>query len=635
LWVEQKKAMKGLYPKLVLLVGGIFAVLMISTVTFVQVSGSRQIEREWLARAETLNRMAFEALYASLEHGGGQMGNRQVLARLQELGTFTNVHVVKGDPVIQQYGIDPDAPPLDELEQRALAGEEVGVVRREAGHRVVRYVTPLRIEAECQRCHQAPVGAINGVISTEISLTEYEQALVQRRNVLLVVLLWGLVVLGLLTFYALRQLVILPLQTIERGTSAIARGNLDYRLEVHTNDELESLASEFNHMARRLQESYGQIAEEQSRILTALEASQDAIWISDAERRIVTVNSAMEQLLGRRREELLGQTCHEMLCLHDHNQSSVCDLSCSFLHSANGTGRIEGYITAASGQEIWVEISYGRVTDPEGRLAGGVHIVRDLTQRKEIEQLKDEFISMVSHELRTPLNHIKGFATTLLQTDVEWDLVAQRDFLGSINREADRLTDLVEKILHLSRLEVEGFPMDKEWWQVDDLIDGALQRRRSIIADRRIVLDLSPGMPALFVDGREIEVVLMNLIENALKYSDPTTPITLSTSLLPGQALFCVADQGIGIPAEHQERIFDRFYRVYTGRRRMPGTGLGLAICRRIVQAHRGHIWVESTPEVGSRFCFDLPVDGADAQTLVDDASYAASLPPARESQGS
>jgi len=628
--------MKGLYPKLLLLVGGVFAVLMIAVVIFVSVSGSRQIEREWLARAETLNRMAFEALYASLEHGGGQMGNRRVIARLQEMGTFTNVHVVKGDPVIQQYGIDPDAPPLGELEQRALAGEQVGVVRRENGRRVVQYVTPLRMEAECQRCHQGPVGAINGVISTEISLYEYESALVQRRNVLLVVLLGGLVALGLLTFHSLRQLVIRPLQLIQRGTMAIAQGNLDYRLQVHTNDELETLAGDFNHMARRLQESYEQIAEEQSRILTALEASQDAIWISDAERRVVTVNSAMERLLGRHREEFLGQTCRELLCVHDHNQASICDLSCFFLHSARSNGRIEGYITAASGQEIWVEISYGRVTDPDGHLAGGVHIVRDLTQRKEIEQLKDEFISMVSHELRTPLNHIKGFATTLLQTDVEWDLVAQRDFLGSINREADRLTDLVEKILHLSRLEVEEFPMDREWWQVDDLVDGALQRRRSLLAERRVDLELSPDLPTLFVDGREIEVVLMNLLENALKYSDPTTPITLSTELQRDQVVFCVADQGIGIPAEHQERIFDRFYRVYTEGRRVPGTGLGLAICRRIIQAHKGHIWVESTPGAGSRFCFSLPVDRTDARRPADDdVSHAAPLALAREKQSS
>jgi two-component system phosphate regulon sensor histidine kinase PhoR len=600
--------MKGLYPKLVLLIGGVFAVLMVAIVVFVYVSGSRQIEREWLARAETLNRMAYEALYASLAHGGGQMGNRQVIARLQEMGAFTNVHVVKGDPVIQQFGINPDAPPLDDLEQRALAGEEVGQVRREGGYRVVRYVTPLRMEAECQQCHEGPVGAINGVISTEISLHSYESALRLRRNVLIVVLVGGLLALGLLTFYALRQMVIRPLQTIQQGTSAIAQGELGYRLQVHTGDELESLADEFNRMAQRLQTSYGQIAEEQSRILAAIEASQDAIWISDANRRVAMVNSAMERLLGRRRGELLGQTCCDLLRVHDANGVSICDTACSFLGSNAKSGRIEGYISAASGEEAWVEISYGRVSDTDRQLSGGVHIVRDLTQRKEVEQLKDEFISMVSHELRTPLNHIKGFATTLLQTDVEWDLIAQRDFLGSINREADRLTDLVEKILHLSRLEVEGFPMDCEWWQIDDLVDGALQRRRILLTDRQVGLELAPDLPTLYVDGREIEVVLMNLIENAVKYSDPGTPITVTTERRSNQVVFGVTDQGVGIPAEHLERIFERFYRVGSQGPHVPGTGLGLAICRRIVEAHHGHIWAESTPGIGSRFFFSLPV---------------------------
>jgi two-component system phosphate regulon sensor histidine kinase PhoR len=600
--------MKGLYPKLLMLVGGVFALLMVTVVIFVSVSTSRQIEREWLARAKTLNRMAFESLYASLAHGGGKMGNRQVIARLQEMGAFTNVHVVKGAPVIEQYGIRPGEQPLNELEQRALAGEEVGKVYREDGSRVVRYVTPLRMEEACQACHVGPVGSINGVISTEISLDEYEAALRQRRNILFAVLFGGLLALGLLTFYFLNQLVLRPLRQIQQGTAAIARGDLDYRLQVHTGDELETLSGEFNRMVEQLQSSYGQIAEEQSRIIAAIEASQDAIWISDANRRVVMVNSAMERLLGRHRGDMVGQTCCDLLRVHDAEGASICDMSCSFLQSDMDSGRIEGYISAASGEEVWVEISYGRVVDTERHLSGGVHIVRDLTQRKEIEQLKDEFISMVSHELRTPLNHIKGFATTLLQTDVEWDEVAQRDFLGSINREADRLTDLVEKILHLSRLEVEGFPMEKEHWQIGDLVDGALQRRHILLADRQVNLRLAPGLPALYVDGREIEVVLMNLIENAVKYSDPGTPITIGTQRQSGQVIFSVEDQGIGIPAEHLLRIFERFYRVDGGMAHVPGTGLGLAICKRIVEAHQGQIWAESAPGIGSRFYFSLPV---------------------------
>ncbi len=236
-----------------------------------------------------------------------------------------------------------------------------------------------------------------------------------------------------------------------------------------------------------------------------------------------------------------------------------------------------------------------------------VHIVHDLTERKEIERLKDEFVSMVSHELRTPLHHIKGFATTLLQTDVEWDADTQRDFLESINHEADRLATLVEKILHLSRLEAGQLPMDKDWYSIDDLIDGALTRRRSLTTGRQADLDLAPDLPPLFVDGREIETVLINLLDNARKYSDPDARITLGVEQLDGQVVFCVADQGQGIPEEHLNSIFDHFYRVDEQKRDSIGTGLGLSICRRIVETHGGRIWVESTPGIGSRFSFSLP----------------------------
>lgn len=606
----QRRVMRGLYPKMLLYMGSYFTVIMVAIVAFVYISGTRQIEQEWLARSQTLNRMAFEALYASLSHGGGQEGNRQILARLEEIGAFTDVRVVNGDHVIRSL-LDASATGSpDELERRALAGEEVGLVYREQGQRVVRYVTPIRIESECQRCHQTEVGTISGVISTKISLGEYAEVVRRRRDLLLLVVGGGMLAFGLLTFHVLQTLVIHPLQQIRQGTAAIARGDLGHRVSLTASDELETLAREFNQMAEQLQTSYGQIAEEQSRILAAIEASRDAIWVSDADRRVIMVNSAMERLLGQDREQLLGRACYDMLRLRDPVGASICNRTCSFLTSQSNSGRIKGYVSAQRGA-IWAEISYGRVTDPDGHITGGVHIVHDLTEHKEIERLKDEFISTVSHELRTPLNHIKGFATTLLQTDVVWDAIAQRDFLGSISHEADRLANLVDKILHLSRLETEELPMEREWWQVSDIVDGALQRRRSVTTHRHMLLELEPDLPAVFVDGREIEVVLTDLIENAVKYSEPGTSITISVGLQGRQVVFCVADQGLGIAENQLERIFERFYRVESERHRAPGTGLGLAICRRIVEAHSGRIWVESVPQSGSRFYFSVPLQDA------------------------
>ncbi|MFQ5593826.1 MAG: GAF domain-containing protein [Anaerolineae bacterium] len=248
--------MKGLYPKIMLLVGGVFAVAMISMLTVVYITESQEIQQEGLHRAEMLNRMAFESLYASMRQGGGREGNRQVIARLQELGDFTRLQVVKGDPVIRQFGAEPAELPGDELERQALAGQEVQQVRVENGHRVVRYVTPVRVRAECQRCHHAEIGAINGVISTEVSLLEYEGVIRQRRGTMLLAIGGVFLVLSLLVFYTLRRLVIHPLQAVQQGAAAIAHGDLGYRLQVQTSDELETLARKFNQMASQLQESY-------------------------------------------------------------------------------------------------------------------------------------------------------------------------------------------------------------------------------------------------------------------------------------------------------------------------------------------------------------------------------------------
>lgn len=251
--------MKGLYPKIMVLVGGVFAVAMIAMLTVVYITESQEVQQEGLTRAETLNRTAFEALYASMRQGGGREGNHQVIARLQEVSAFTRLQVVKGDPVIRQFGAEPAELPTDDLERQALAGQEVQQVRWEDGYRVVRYVTPVRVGAECQRCHRAEIGEINGVISTEISLREYEAALRRRRDILLLTVAGGLVVLSLLTFYGLRRLVIQPVQAVRQGAAAIAQGDLGHRLQVETGDELEALAQKFNYMASQLQESHADL----------------------------------------------------------------------------------------------------------------------------------------------------------------------------------------------------------------------------------------------------------------------------------------------------------------------------------------------------------------------------------------
>lgn len=460
----------------------------------------------------------------------------------------------------------------------------------------------------CPQCAPNADGQRIGSSDGEGTGPTRDELLQRRRNALLRVMGGSLVALGLLVFYAVRRLVIQPLQIIQRGVVAIAEGDFDHRLSIQTNDEWEVLADEFNHMVVKLCESHDEIAAERGKLVAAIEHSRDAIWISDAEQQIIRVNSALERLTGRSRVQLIGQNCHSLMGMRSLDGSPLCEVACPLLNSSAPSGAIEGYMPTATGKDAWVEIGYGTVTNTNGQLTEVVHIVHDLTERKEIEQLKDEFVSMVSHELRTPLHHIKGFATTLLQTDVTWDQATQRDFLESINTEADRLTNLVEKILHLSRLEAGELPLAREWCAVSDLIDNALIRQRINPVRQRLQLQLPETLPSLFVDGRQLETVLINLIENAAKYSEPDTPIEVNVALINREVVFRVIDQGRGIPPEHVRSIFQRFYRVNEQDHRVASTGLGLAICKRIVEAHGGWIRVESTLGVGSCFYFGLPM---------------------------
>ena len=297
--MEKRTVFQGLYPKLVLTVGILFIVAVLVILGSMYVAESQAIERSGLMQAETLNRMAFEALYASMRQGGERAGNQEVIDRLRADGAFKTLRVVKGDAVAEQFGASSAELPQNELELRALTGEAATDVVLEDGHRVVRYATPLVMREECAQCHNTPLGDVNGVISTSISLEALDAELRERRNYLLRVVGGMLVLLLVAVFFAIQRLVIAPVQTIQRGTAAIAAGVHDHPLAVKTGDELEALAGEINHMVGQLDETHAEIIEEQNKLIASIQSSHDAIWISDADRRIVMVNPALERLIGR------------------------------------------------------------------------------------------------------------------------------------------------------------------------------------------------------------------------------------------------------------------------------------------------------------------------------------------------
>jgi signal transduction histidine kinase len=242
------------------------------------------------------------------------------------------------------------------------------------------------------------------------------------------------------------------------------------------------------------------------------------------------------------------------------------------------------------------------------------HLITRLSRleaERQLERLQDDFVATVSHELRTPLGFIKGYATTLLRDDINWDLEARREFLTIIDEEADRLKELIDNLLDSSRLQSGTLHMEFQPTRLGAMLRDIAMRARSFSDE--ITLELKLESPNLVVqaDPTRLAQVFDNLFNNAIKYA-PGSTVTISLTREADMAHIGVRDTGPGISPAHLENIFSRFYRVPSSNSSVRGTGLGLFICRRIIRAHGGEITAESIVGEGTTFHIFLPCERAE-----------------------
>jgi signal transduction histidine kinase len=243
-----------------------------------------------------------------------------------------------------------------------------------------------------------------------------------------------------------------------------------------------------------------------------------------------------------------------------------------------------------------------------------LHLVdetRKVAALRELDRMKTELLGTVSHELRTPLGSIKGYATTLLSYGNKLKRDEQREFLEIIDSEADRLTQLIENLLDMSRLEAGVLRIDREPTRLGEIARDLVRKVQLAAPDHTFELDWPATDPLVAGDSRRIYQVIQNLLTNAVKYSPDGGTITLAGRQERHDLMVSVQDQGLGMPASELDRIFDRFHRVSgdVARQKIGGTGLGLAICKGLVDAHGGRIWAESEGDSkGSVFKFTLPL---------------------------
>ena len=357
-----------------------------------------------------------------------------------------------------------------------------------------------------------------------------------------------------------------------------------------------------------------------------LESVGEGIYGIDLEGRVTFINETGARALGYSPEQLTGRDLHELIH-HSHADGTPYSKSTSpilqALRRSEPIRMRDEVFWRQDGTAIPVEYSANPIMD-DGQISGMVVAFRDVSERRRLERMKDEFISTVSHELRTPLTSLRASLGLIASGSLDKRPEKQRQMVEMAIGNSDRLIRLVNDILDFDSVEKGRLPLHRQPVQAIDLLRRAADVAHASLLQNRITLHIDAVTAPVFADEERILQVLNELVGNAIKFSPKDTSIRLAAQTVPstsgdasssalGEVCFIVEDEGRGISQEKLERIFERFQQGdASDSRALGGTGLGLALCRSIVEQHGGRIWVESTPDQGSRFLFTLPAAATD-----------------------
>ena len=466
--------------------------------------------------------------------------------------------------------------------------------------RSVRYSTTLN-----QTLMYVAIAAPEAIIRTALPISAIDQALATLRwRIASGGALIALIAAGI-SWWVSRRLT-RPIQELQAGAERFAGGNLEHRVPVYDTVELAALAQAMNTMAAQLAERIQQAVRQRMEIAAILSSMDEGVVALDAEERILRVNRAAADFFGGKPpDDYEGRTIQEVVRNNE--------LLRLVAQAYDSDSRAETDIALFEPEE---RILYARCTplrNARDQPIGLLLVLGDVTHLRRLENMRRDFAANVSHEIKTPLTAIKGFVETLYHGQVD-NPDEMRRFLGIIERHVQRLATLIEDLMKLSRIERDSeareMPMQTE--EIAPVVAGAIDLCRETAAARRIAIDYTP--PPEPLQGRIaaplLEQAVVNLIDNAVKYSEPGARVSVQVGMVEDGCRIAVTDHGPGIPRQHLARLFERFYRVDKARsRKLGGTGLGLAIVKHIAQAHGGQVAVESTPGRGSTFTLTLPIE--------------------------
>jgi two-component system phosphate regulon sensor histidine kinase PhoR len=396
-----------------------------------------------------------------------------------------------------------------------------------------------------------------------------------------------------------------PVRHLTAVAERMAAGDLDARLRPSGNDEIGQLTRTFNNMADQIREQMGSLDEEQSRLAAVLDHMADGVIITDESSRVQLINAAAARLLDTSEEAALGRTFAQVAPYHGLIE---------MWKSCRDQGDEQMEMVEVSRQGLFLQAIATPFTEADAE--GYLVILQDLTRIRRLETIRRDFISNISHELRTPLAGLKALVDTLRGGAIK-DQPAAKRFLKRMDAEVDTLTQMVEELLELSRIESGLVPLRLAPTPVSEVVIPPVERLRPQAerAGLELIARVPPELPGVITDVDRARLVLVNLVHNAVKFTPPGGRVVVSAELAAQESerdevILSVQDTGVGIPADDLPRIFERFYKADRARSG-GGTGLGLAIAKHVVQGHGGRIWAESVEGEGSTFFFTLPVVAA------------------------
>ena len=442
---------------------------------------------------------------------------------------------------------------------------------------------------------------IMAVIRTALSVSAIDKNIQATRNKVIVFLIFMVMTAAGVSWYVTRR-IIHPLEEIKKGARAFAGGDLSNRLTVPDTEELSELARSLNQMARNL-DSQIQESLNRQRELEAVHASmQEGVIAIDNEERIITINAAAAEIFNFSPASLKGRNILEVARNFELQ---------NFIRKALAThSPVEDDIIIHQEGDHILNIHSSALWDSREHRIGTLVIFHDLTRIRRLESMHKDFAANVSHELKTPLTTIRGFIETIQQMPADkCDDMA--GFLKIIEKNVHRMIELIDDLLALSRLErLEGTGIRFEEHHLSSLIQNAVQACTPLAEKKQIQVQVScPEDLTARVDPVLMEQAIVNLVENAVKYSPENARVEVTARRTGEQVELSVGDSGTGIAREHLPKIFNRFYRIDKGRSRQEGgTGLGLAIVKHIVQYHNGRITVSSVKGKGTTFLIRMPL---------------------------